>query len=418
MIRILATNRAGMGQLLGYAVSKLAPGLIALATVPLWMRFFGESAYAGWSLVWVVSNFGSAVAIGWLRQSILRFSGDSSMSSTEPPRLLNMGSVVVGTVPLVVLLLINFSQVSDWPMLLVSSVAFAILNGCYLIAQARAQSQRRVGAYSLAEVLRSAVALGGSLLLGVALGIEPLVSMVTSYAISTILAYAILRERSAKRPSRAASRAGLFWRYGWPMSIWLALSQILVYFDRLILAPHISADALGTYAATSDLVVRGIGMIAFPITMFAHPIVMSKWNQGDQKGALHTNARALLWIAALTGVCVVALLVAGRPLLSVVLGGAVPQTSVIVCLAIGAALWQIALQAHKPLEMLNRTGLMTIGLGATCVATLVALFLLTPLYGQAAASAVFATGAALYVATSTIVGRRVWSRTQKEAVLD
>jgi O-antigen/teichoic acid export membrane protein len=66
-------------------------------------------------------------------------------------------------------------------------------------------------------------------------------------------------------------------------------------------------------------------------------------------------------------------------------------------LFVAAALWQIALIAHKPLEMMDRTRLLALMLLAATSATVIGSVLLTPVLGELGAALAFAAGAGLYV---------------------
>ncbi len=404
--------------LTGYAVAKVLPGVIGMITVPLWIKTFGQSPYAMYSIVWVIGNFGGAITIGWLRQAILRFSGDGERTSDGVSKYAIAASILAGAIPLVVTVIWVGQQDPNLPWIVVTGVVFSILNSLYLVQQAHAQSEARVTAYSSAEIIRTAVALAASLLAFLLWQLDPVICMIGGYALSTLIALIVLKRRRSDATGVTGSTTLIFWQYGWPMSIWLALSQVLVYFDRLWLAPNISAAQLGLYAATGDLIIRGMGMVAFPLTMYVHPLIMKHWNAGERAEALRLNLRFLLAVGVITGACVGGLAVVGSWALSLLLGGAVPSPSVFIPLAIGAALWQIALQAHKPLEMMDRTGVMTVVLLCVCALTMGALSVFVPLYQTQAAATIFACGAALYVAASIWLGRRATKKMMRESRAD
>ncbi|WP_336628844.1 MULTISPECIES: lipopolysaccharide biosynthesis protein [unclassified Microbacterium] len=404
--------------LTGYAIAKVLPGVIGMITVPLWIKTFGQAPYAMYSIVWVIGNFGGAITIGWLRQAILRFSGDAERSSDGVSRYAIAASILAGVIPLAVTVMWVGQQDPNLPWIIVTGVVFSILNSLYLVQQAHAQSGARVTAYSSAEIVRAAVALGASLLAFALWRLDPVICMIGGYALSTLIALLVLKRRRPQTTDATGPTTVVFWRYGWPMSIWLALSLVLVYFDRLWLAPTVSADQLGLYAATGDLIIRGMGMVAFPLTMYVHPLIMKHWNAGERAEALRLNLRFLVAVAIITGACVAGLAVVSTWALSLLLDGVAPSPAVFLPLAIGAALWQIALQAHKPLEMMNRTGTMTAMLLCVCALTIGALTVFVPLYQTRAAATIFACGAALYVAASIWLGQRATTRMRRESHAD
>src|SRR5690606_34874656 len=110
-------------------------------------------------------------------------------------------------------------------------------------------------------------------------------SILFGYAAGSLVSLLVL-PRKPRHDDRSASVAGAFWRFGWPMTIWLALSSVLVYADRVIVSASLGPERAGAYAATADLIVRGFAMVTFPVTMTLHPIVMRAWNAGQKEGAL------------------------------------------------------------------------------------------------------------------------------------
>lgn len=393
----------------GYGVSKIFPGIIGLVTVPFWLRYFGEESYASYTSIWVVANFSGSIVVGWLRQGILRYAGNSRYTLATVPLAIVILCAIGGSVPTVVATLL-IAEKGDANLLFITfGVAYSALNSVYLVVQAQAQRDGEVTRYATSEIARAAVALIVSLALSAIAGIAGESAMVGGYAAATALALIILRVRRATGTAVRRSRnvAKVLWLYGWPMSIWLAFSQVLTYFDRLVLAPNVSAAELGQYAATSDLIVRGVAMIGYPVTMMAHPLVMVRWNTGDHVGALRVNRRYLWITGGLTLACVAALALVGRPVLELLLGIDDPDLVVTLALAIGSGLWQVALQAHKPLEMSGRTKQMTGMLIAVCAVTIGSLVVFSPIFGVRGAAVTYATGAGLYVAGSVFASRSV-----------
>src|SRR5690606_9521257 len=140
-------------------------------------------------------------------------------------------------------------------------------------------------------------------------------------------------------------------RFGWPMTIWLALSSVLVYADRVIVSASLGPERAGAYAATADLIVRGFAMVAFPVTMTLHPIVMRAWNAGQKEGALAAVRRHSLILSVWVTFGTVLVTLIGPPIIAAVANVPTPSRLLLLLLCLGGALWQLALISHKPLEM-------------------------------------------------------------------
>lgn len=403
----LAEGRLGVGwvtfarHLSGYGIAKVVPGIIGVITVPLWVRVFGEGGYAAYTIVWVVAIFSSALAVGWLRQALLRYSGLDGFNLGAVPRWVVGMSVGLAAVPVALAgAIVPSSSAQNQLVMAVTALVFGATNALYGLYLAAAQRDGEVRRYSVAEIARASGALLVSLALGLLLDAEPVIAILGGYALATLVASAVLvvgKRRRAPREEVGEGRALEMWRYGWPMSIWLAFAQVLVYFDRIVLSFFLPADAVGSYAASADLIIRGISMVAFPLTMLAHPIVMKYWNRGDKVGASRVNRHYFLLVSLLGAVCILGVALVGEPLIAALLGVDVPAPSVLILLAAGAALWQVAQQAHKPLELHGRTKLMTTCLVVISAAVLATSLLLVPILGTLASALVFAIGALSYV---------------------
>jgi O-antigen/teichoic acid export membrane protein len=126
-----------------------------------------------------------------------------------------------------------------------------------------------------------------------------------------------------------------YWSYGWPMSLWMAASLGLVYVDRVLLNMILGAETAGQYAAIADMIVRGMSMLALPVSMAVHPIIMIYWNSGQAQHATAT-LRAYTRMLAVALLCgITGLVVLGPWLVPHLVPVSIPTRGLIVVLAIG-----------------------------------------------------------------------------------
>lgn len=392
----------------GFAAAKVLPGLIGIATVPFWTRVFGESAYGIYSVVWVAATISGSFFVGWIRQSLLRYAGNDAHGLSAFSPLVVAASVLMSVVPVAPIAIYAASGASLMPGALVTcAVAFAATNSLYLVLQANAQRETATFRYSIAEVLRALVALAASWLLWLSGIPDGALIMVASYLIATASAIAGLRAGLRRRARDQGANWREMWRYGWPLSIWLAMSQVLVYFDRVVIVAAEGAGPAGVYSATSDLIVRGISMVAFPITMLAHPVAMRAWNEGRRIDALRiikTYSR-MLWVVG--GATVVPVALWGTAVVEWMLGVRLPSPLIVPLLALGAFVWQYALFSHKPLELAGRTHAMTAAMTSAVLVSVLLNLVLVPQFGMTSAAATFALSALLYVVLVRAISRKV-----------
>jgi len=395
-----------------YAASKVGPGLVMFAAVPIWTRTFGVEQYGLYSMCWVATLFSSAFFTGWLSQALLRHTGDSKFDVDKLPTWVVPTCAVVSAVPVVVIVFVESSSHSsaDTLALVLSSAIFASLNSLYVVVQTRTQRNDRVGRFTAAEFVRIGTALTFSLLGAALFGGQGSVAIVRGYCVGTALGLWVLWERPRARAARTGRGSEVltrFWSFGWPMTLWLTVSSMLLYSDRLVIGFLLGAEAVGTYGSISDVIVRGIGMLTFPITMRSHPAVMRVWNSGDRHGALRLTRRYTKFIIVICGVCVIPGSIFGSPVLESLLHVQIQSPVIVPALLAGAALWQIGLMSHKPLEMASRTKTMLATILSITIPSIGANFLLVPHLGLVAPAIVFCTGAALYVGATHYLSRRV-----------
>lgn len=358
----------------GYAMGRLIPGVIVLASVPIWIRNFGASAYGSFSVVQASMLICAALGTGWLRQAALRFTGRRGFGLLDQPRRVLIAAVVsVGLMTCIA---------SEWalgdsalPLRSMGATAlFAMTYGVYVLTQTAVQRDGGVFKFNLAEVLRAGVMLLASMLL----------ARKTSHGLDAIVMGGVLGNlagiaSTVRFPGRRGPESGVprwqvarsYWSFGWPLGVWLGISSFTLYADRFILSLFLSQSELGRYTATADLISRGFTMVALPIVMAVHPVLMHEHNAGRTASYSRTLRRWSRGLLGVIAVVVVGVAVVGPELIESLIGQRAIARPAMVILALGSGLWQYTALAHKPLEIAHRTRTM-MGFAAAALASEVA----------------------------------------------
>lgn len=360
-----------------YLVVKAVPAGATLAGVLIFVRLVGQEEYGRYALWWSMAATLSALTVGWLNQAQLRFhrrfEGHESEYRMVVQRALRHLLVTLASVAATAAPVFFFVDSGPGPV----QVVLIFLAGGGLMrfatrvtslqAQIRPTSVLRLETARAVLYLALPVSLAllwqreaEAILLGVAGAYILATSAVRSWESGS-------KAESPAEPEHPSTLPGLrdFWRYGWPLSFWLAITMAFQVTDRAIIQHFLDFEATGQYSSTFDLVARGFSLALFPVTMAVHPHVMKAWNEGRRGDALGLVNRAL-WIQLALFVPVgLGLYFFGEPVVRVLLPGADVDRGLIMTVAGGAFAWQIALLAHKRLELRNRTGLM---LGVVVVA--------------------------------------------------
>lgn len=408
----LRALRPSIGAIASYGLAKLIPGLIVFVSILIWIREYGVSEYGQYSLVWAVSTFASALFVGWIRQSILRGVGDARWSIRVVPVKVHLLALVTCAVPVVIYAGLSAGDRSIFSYA-IAAAAFSLSGTSYTVMQAQLQREGLARTYATTESMRVSIALGVTLL-PIGFGPEDGASVIMN---ANIIAYVVgccaclfagIRSAGRSTEAKLTINPGWvhMWRYGWPLSLWLVLSLSLVYIDRFIVALLYGEDAAGQYIAVADLIGRGMPILAFPITMAIHPLVMRQWNLGQRAIAMATVARSLLHLSLLLTLLGAILVAFAPPVIRIIAPSVQAGTVLVMWLVIGSALWQVALLAHKPFEFAGRTRSMLSLIFAAVGMTVIMDVILVPKFGPTAAAFSFAMGALVYCASSLFLGTR------------
>ena len=330
-----------------YLLAKAVPGLIVFLSVPVFVHLFGSANYGQWARTWAVATAASAVGVGWIRQAVLREASSSRVSATLGPLPILISILVTA----LVVACVAWGGESPDLAFTASAGLFAATFAIYSVRLTDAQALQREWAFNVAELARTVLGLLGTVALGLSFG-SASEWILLGNAFGNLAGFLIV--------SRLVHQAAIVrwqWRsafdYGWPMSLWLGLSMMVLYTDRFIVGAFRSALEAGSYAAASDLVIRGTGMVLIPVTMAAHPQLMAAYNSGARGEAFEALRKWTRLMLAASFVSVFATIAGAVVLLPSRL---LPnQVLVVSLLALAAAIWQISLLLHKPAELARDT---------------------------------------------------------------
>jgi O-antigen/teichoic acid export membrane protein len=398
-----------------YFVSRAVPAAVGLALVAALVRILGVADYGAYALAFSGANLVSSFGVGWLTQATLRFQPAGGRELEAFQRLVHRAVTISSLISaLLVAGLFVFSGSSLRTSVVVIAGAvlvFGLASHAVYSASLQAGLQvRQVAALEVGRALLSfplAVWLAGVLrpnFVGALAGIA--LSYVCSGVVARWLATRAARRARGDAADGALTGISALVGYGWMLSVWLALSLALPYLERLVLANRLDIAAAGVYAATYDVIFRGCGFLMLPLVLALHPRIM----RAAAKGEIGTSVR--LWRAGLLGqlglavFIVFAISIAAPHLLRFAgLDASRSQVQLAIPLAIGGCLWQIALLAHKLLEVTLNTRTMIFLLAVSMSACIVADIILAPRMGLVAVAYSLAASGLLYCLLAAIVGR-------------
>ncbi len=399
-----------VGDTFNYFLSKVVPGLMGFLSVTTFVRLVGYEQYGRYAVPFATVTAFSAGVAGWLSQSLLRFQSrhDGTAKAESFNRAADAGllfSAFLGGSALGVTLWLSRTSAS----ILAISVGLYVAMLVYMFEMTRLQAAldsrgvvrmemaRAVGAFAIPLVLIfvSSQRHYSLLLIGILCGyVIPLGGR--AFAGGGRRALMILRDPLLDKQELAFLRR--LWRYGWPVALWMFSQQTLVVSDRYFIQRFWGYSAAGVYASMYDVVVRSFSLLFVPITLAVHTALMYHWNAGTRHLTGRILSQAIKYESLLFLPVATVLFVGARLASRLVLGRENPQAaSIVLPLAIGGFLWQLALLAHKPLEILCRTKRMLLGGLAALVVNVVGNYFLVPRFGYPACAYLSVASSLVYL---------------------
>lgn len=386
-----------------YLLARLIPASVALVSAPVFLRLIGPGEFGTFSLVMAFLLLLGNTGATWVTQGILRYrttAGTGRQLHAVVRRATGATAVVVTLTGLV----------GVWA-LGVGSPPVALLAGAVLVSHvhfsvafAWSQSQGDPWRILRAEGVRALLQFGLPLGLLLGLGIRTWPPLLLGVLGGTVAAQlllwgeAALESQAGPSDGHGAVPLARLWRYGAPLALWMAISILLNLSDRFLIDLLLSREEVGLYSAIYDVVYRGTGLLLAPVVLAAHPVIMNSWNQGDVKAAKHTIRNAGLLMAVLGAILMVGWVAMANPVVALIAGSQAAHLGGLVWpVAAGAVAWQVAMVGHKPLELLERTGLMVVLVAVALAANVAGNLILLPRVGLVGAAWSTLLGGLLYL---------------------
>lgn len=400
-----------------YAISKVFPGITGLLMVVLFVRLVGVEEYGRFSLIFSFVITCATLTVGWLNQAQLRYYSKYAEDLINFENVVRTG-MVLSILFCLLMILIYALGTSIFPNTSIPILSFflsSVLALVFIVYTTRIttfQAHFHPHIVVRLELVRAILSLLMPLVLIWIIGpnhFALLFGLTLAYSIvllqsgpwhrSVVKARTRLSEKLEKRSYLLYT----FWTYGWPLSLWLGFMSMFRVTDRYLIQHFYTFEQTGVYASLYDLVIRSYSLLLFPITSAVHPRIMSAWNSGQQKQAISIIRWTLFAQSSLFILLVVACALTAPRIVGLVLSNSdVSASGLIIPLAVGGGLWQMALIVHKPLEMTENSRLMLLAIvGALGINVLINYWGL-PRYGVIVAAYSTSVAACFYMLLCSI----------------
>jgi len=389
-----------------YFISKIIPGLMGLLTVMVFVRLVGYEQYGRYAVLVALVTACATAAAGWLNQGILRFHSQHQGTDEEQSfrRASYLGVLISALLGSAIVFLIIWRGSIHSRFAAAAALMLFVPMLVYMVELTVLQASLRSSSVVGRESLRAAVCFAIPATLVLVTRNRNYLVLLVGVGIGYLLPLAIKRTSGDRKKDSAivgkVERYALnrIWNYGWPVGLWLGCQSCLVVSDRYFVQRFWGYAQAGVYASVYDVIVRSFSLAFAPITLSVHSVLMHRWNQGDRRTTMSVLRKAMGCELLLFLPVPVALLFSNGVVARIILGKAnLEAARALLPLAIGGFLWQLALLAHKPLELLCRTRRMLAGMGAALALNVVGNFFLVPRFGFLASACLSAASSALYL---------------------
>ena len=409
-------HSAPFSDIFWYAGSKTIPALFGFLSIAIFIRMTGSVEYGYYSVILSASIVVVNLTSGWLRQSTLRYTGDTDNEATcLHPLAIAVTTAAVSVIAIPAVFLTLPHQANN-AIFLAIAVAMTVSTAGQQFVVALLQAQRRARVIMWSESLRAAL----SVMLTVGLlaktsipGADAIMaSAAAAAALAMLVGLRFLNPMVGTSGSYKTTR--LWWNFGWPMSLWLAVAAVLQFSDR-ILIQHINGTSMaGQYGAIYDAASRILVVLIFPITMASHTLIMKHWNNDERHKAKLINRLSILAQIGTFIPFLVFIALFQNAAVNLLVGHIDSNMkSITIPLILGSFLWQLSLSTHKILEVHKRTAIMLTNVTVCTVVNVTGNLILLPHFGPSAAAWTTLAAALLYFTLTEITAMLFLGRRSK-----
>lgn len=413
--------RVLLRQVLGFIPGALMPAAVTLGSTVIFTRIFDSEGFGRYSLALSVALLLTTLANQWLQQGTGRHlpgahaAGEGSVLKEAIGGAALAAGTAVALACAVAILLLEERVSPEWRPLLwpgaVLVVGTTLLDPLLVVLQSEMRARR----YSMAKVVDVTLRLSLGLALVLLVSRTP-AGLLWGNALAPLLLVPLLW-RDARMPAvtrvfarlhRIGTDVRKIARYGLPLVGWFVASYTLNVSDRYVIQFFRGAGEVGIYAANYTFSAGIGGLMAAPVLLATHPLLMRAWDGGRRDVAERWLGLIVEWFVVAGVLAVGILAVFSADVARLLLGPEFREGHVVIPIAMaGAVAWQLGLYAQKPLEFEGRVrSVLWIGVAAAVLNVGINL-LLVPVFGYVAAACSTVVSYVAYAMLTAWMGRRI-----------
>lgn len=376
-----------------YGAAKIVPGAIGLASVALFVRTIGAAEFGRVAILSMTVAVLSSFCGGWFYQGVLRFYSTWSAPREYWRLFLARGFAASFTAFVFVIGAFHtaLGQETLTEILLCTALGAGIIIQTVLLSCW--QSDLQPFTVVRVEMIRAVASLLITILLFYLIAANAaavIAGAAVGYIASLFGGAKLLHLRQSAGATLPTLRQAFL--FGAPLSLWFLLQLSFPWVDRIMIEKRYGLETTGVYASLWEVLTRIYSLLIYPITVAIYPRLTKLWAAGERSTA-HRLLR--FSVAGSIGISLISLIVIcamQRIAIEFILPResqhlALQQPYLVTLIAAGGAVWQLALLAHKPLELASDTRTMLTVVGLALAAKILFNIVFLEGYGISAAAA-------------------------------
>lgn len=324
-----------------YLVARGVPGIMAFLAIPLFTTLLKPAVYGRYALVITTAGLLNALLFQWIRLSLVRY---LPAHQEDPSRLkstmLTCTCAIILALGIVAGILTLLPIHSEWRPVALPCWIMLSVQAMFELCCENVRAMMRPWSFMWLQLARATgnVVLGMILVLLGAGWWGPLAGLTAGMLIATVFAY---------HRDWAGIRWSLDWEilrkvahYGVPLSLTVALANVIGSSDRYLIAGLMGTAAAGDYSAAVDFTTQTLTLVMMVVNLAMFPLAVRAFEQHGREAAqdqMRSNASLLL---AMGVPCVVGMMLLAPGIANTFLGKEFRLTAagIIPLIALGAFL--------------------------------------------------------------------------------
>jgi len=281
-----------------YLFGRGLPGVISVLAVFLYTRLLSPSEYGQYALAVGGISAASAISIYWVRLSVLRFfSAWGKNVVMETAKLGFFVSAGLASMTLACMLFIFKFPVGN---IILATWGLFIALGWFDLNLEVMRAEMKPGRYVTLLLIKASFGLSiGFLLVRAGYGA---VGAVAGLLCGVLVAFFGLDwsvwGKFKCKPIFDRKKIAQFFRYGAPLALVFAMSAVMGYLDRFMIALLLDTGEAGLYAASYDLTAQLLTFLMVSVYMAGQPVIFKSFEEdGFDRANVHLDQYGFLLLA-------------------------------------------------------------------------------------------------------------------------